>query len=63
MLQVKDKYNQQLLNGNGYFTIPFLNASEIEKIKSIYYAHFNDKETSFYSTSFHPNIQIKKKSK
>ena len=61
MLQVKDKYNQQLLNGNGYFTIPFLNASEIEKIKSIYYAHFIDKETSFYSTSFHPNIQLKKK--
>jgi len=61
MLQLKDAYQQQLLNINGYFTIPFLSDELADKLKSIYYAHFNDTETTFYSTSFHPDTDFKKK--
>lgn len=61
MLHLKDAYQQKLLNINGYFTIPFLTDALADKLKSIYYNHFNDTQTTFYSTSFHPDTELKKK--
>ena len=60
MLAIKDAYQQQLLNVKGYFTIPFLNVDEIEELKSIYHNHFADIQTTFYSSSFHEDIALKK---
>ncbi|MBK9329147.1 MAG: hypothetical protein IPM95_07500 [Sphingobacteriales bacterium] len=61
MLHLKDAYQQKLLNINGYFTIPFLTDALADKLKSIYYNHFNDTQTTFYSTSFHPDTELKNK--
>lgn len=60
MLQVKDKQKHQLLQVNGFFTQPFMDRELIEKIREIYYKNFIDKETLFYSTSFHPDFELKR---
>lgn len=60
MLQVNNSYHQQLLNINGYFTIPFLSKDTIEKLKQIYSQNFNDTQTTFYSSSFEQDFDLKK---
>jgi len=60
MLAINDAYQQQLLNINGYFTFPFLSDIETEELKLIYHNHFTDTKTTFYSTSFHEDIALKK---
>ncbi|HND45875.1 MAG TPA: phytanoyl-CoA dioxygenase family protein, partial [Chitinophagales bacterium] len=61
MLNVKDAYHQKLLEINGYFTQQILDNDLAEKIKSIYFANFDDKTTTFYSTSFYPDFELKQK--
>ena len=61
MLKLKDAYYQNLLEVNGYFTLPFLTSETVAKINAIYHNYFNDKQTSFYSSSFHPDMELKKK--
>ncbi|MDB5227941.1 MAG: hypothetical protein JWN78_2134, partial [Bacteroidota bacterium] len=55
MLKIKNEYQQDLLSADGFFTTPFADVQTVEKISSIYYAHFSDNGTPFYSTSFHPD--------
>ena len=47
MLNVKDAYHQKLLEINGYFTQQILDNDLAEKIKSIYFANFDNKTTTF----------------
>lgn len=61
MLNVKDEYHQRLLNVNGYFTKLFIPIEFVDKLKKIYFDNFKENETPFYSTSFHPNLALKKK--
>lgn len=61
MLKVNDNSLQRLLNYNGYFTIPFLEEDTIAAIKKIYYQNFQDQNTLFYATSFHPDFTLKQK--
>ncbi|MBK7638818.1 MAG: phytanoyl-CoA dioxygenase family protein [Bacteroidetes bacterium] len=61
MLSLKQKYLQDALAINGFFTIPFLNNSQIEALRNIYSANFDDQSTTFYATSFHPDFELKKK--
>ncbi|HMU98235.1 MAG TPA: phytanoyl-CoA dioxygenase family protein [Chitinophagales bacterium] len=61
MLNVKDAYHQKLLEINGYFTQQILDNDLAEKIKSIYFANFDNKTTTFYSTSFYPDFELKQK--
>lgn len=59
MLNVKNKYEQKLLNVNGYYTKQLFDTSIAEQLKNIYYSNFNDTTTPFYSTSFHQNFELK----
>ena len=61
MIKVNDTYKQRLLNVNGYFTIPFLSGEMIDQLISIYLQNFDDQDTPFYSSSFHPDLELKKK--
>ncbi|HNF47905.1 MAG TPA: phytanoyl-CoA dioxygenase family protein [Chitinophagales bacterium] len=61
MLQLKNSYLQQHLSVNGYFTIPFVNNEIIQQLKEIYQKNFDDTLTPFYSTSFHPDVDLKKR--
>lgn len=61
MLKVNNPYHQKLLNVNGYFTQQLFEKEIAEKIKYIYYFNFDDTTTTFYSTSFHPNFELKQK--
>ncbi|MFN8295428.1 MAG: phytanoyl-CoA dioxygenase family protein [Chitinophagales bacterium] len=61
MLHLKDVYQQKLLNINGYITMPFLSDEEVEELKSVYYTNFHDAKTTFYSTSFHEDLELKRK--
>lgn len=60
MLQVRDAYQQKLLNVKGYFTTDFLDETTAKQLKQVYYKYFTDQETSFYSTSFHPDLALKR---
>ena len=61
MLIVNNQYNQNLLNVNGYFTMPFLSLELVDQIKSIYYIHFNGVPNDFYASSFSSDVELKKK--
>ena len=61
MLHIKNPYHQHLLKHAGYFIDEFLNTEEIEFCKEIYSANFSKHNEVFYSTSFHENIELKKK--
>ncbi len=61
MLKVNNNRLQTLLNNNGYFTMPFLEEEMIAAVKNIYYQNFQDQETLFYATSFHPDFALKQK--
>ncbi|HQO90590.1 MAG TPA: hypothetical protein PKX72_11775, partial [Chitinophagales bacterium] len=59
MLTVKDSQQQRLLHVNGFFTDKFLPETTVDALMEMYHAHFDDKNTSFYSTSFHPDLSLK----
>lgn len=61
MLHVRDSYQRNLLNQNGYFLDEFLSAEDISFCTAQYRMHFSDTESSFYSTSFHDDIDLKKR--
>jgi ectoine hydroxylase-related dioxygenase (phytanoyl-CoA dioxygenase family) len=60
MLELKSPYYQNLLNVNGYFTLKLIDDETIQQLKNIYITNFNDNETTFYSSSFHQDINLKK---
>jgi ectoine hydroxylase-related dioxygenase (phytanoyl-CoA dioxygenase family) len=60
MLELKSPYYQNLLNVNGYFTLKLIDDETIQQLKNIYIKNFNDNETTFYSSSFHQDINLKK---
>ena len=61
MLTVKNPYHQILLHQAGYFIENFLSADEVAFCKNIYNDNFSNNNVSFYSTSFHDDIALKKK--
>ena len=61
MLHVINPYHQKLLQQVGYYIDDFLSDEEIEFCKQIYTSNFPPTTDVFYSTSFHENIELKKK--
>ena len=61
MLQIKNLYQQKLLNQIGYFIDDFLNEDEIRFCKEIYQSNFAQHNDIFHSSSFNENIELKKK--
>ncbi len=61
MLQLQQAYYQKLLEVNGFFTTPFIQADKADKIKEIYHTYFSGEKETFYSSSFHEDIALKKK--
>lgn len=61
MLTINNAYHQNLLNNNGYFTMPFLTSNLVEQFKSIYYSNFNNSDTAFYASSFSTDLELKKR--
>ncbi len=60
MLQVKEDLLQKSLHTNGYFVIDFLDKNTVAQLVDIYNKYFDNQDIAFYSTSFHPDYQLKK---